>query len=58
MGFLVIFILPFKYFIKIGLWVSIVNVILNILPTMILRYNIPKLTVALKRAEKNQLINN
>ena len=51
-GFAVMFILPLKYFVRIGLWVSIVNVILNILPTMILRYNIPKLQVAYERARR------
>lgn len=57
MGFLVMFILPLKYFVRIGLWVSIVNVILNAMPTMILRYNIPKLQVAYERAKRLEKLN-
>jgi len=49
-GFGVMFILPLKYALTIGLFVAIVNALLNIMPTMILRYNVPKLTVAYKRA--------
>lgn len=51
-GFLVMFILPLKYFVRIGLWVSLVNFVLNLLPIFILRYNIPKLEVAYERARK------
>ncbi len=42
-GFLGIFLFPLKYAFLIGIPVAIVNLILNILPTMILRYNVPKL---------------
>ena len=51
-GFLVIFILPFKYALRIGFPVACVNLLLNIMPTMILRYNIPKLQVGYERAKR------
>ena len=41
-GFSIMFIYP-NYMWTVGLPISVVNLILNILPTMILRYNIPKL---------------
>ena len=49
-GFAVMFIFPLKYALCIGLPVALVNALLNIMPTMILRYNVPKLSVAYKRA--------
>ncbi len=51
-GFLVIFILPLKYAWRIGFPVACVGFVLNLLPTLVLRYNIPKLTVAHKRAKR------
>ena len=51
-GFLVIFILPLKYALVIGFPVALVNMLLCTLPTMILRYNIPKLMVAYERARR------
>ena len=51
-GFTVIFILPFKYALRITLPVALVNLFLNILPTCILRYNIPKLEVGYERARR------
>ena len=51
-SFLVIFILPFKYALRIGLPVALVACLLCILPTMILRYNIPKIMVAYERARR------
>ena len=51
-SFLVIFILPLKYALRIGLPVALVCCLLCILPTMILRYNIPKLMVAYERARR------
>ena len=51
-GFLVIFILPLKYALRIGVPVACVSALLCILPTMILRYNIPKLMVAYERAKR------
>lgn len=53
-GFAVMFIFPLKYALCIGLPVALVNAVLNTLPTMILRYNIPKLSVAYKRAVRLQ----
>lgn len=53
-GFLVMFIFPFKYAFVIGFPVAIVNLFLNILPTVVLRYNVPKLQVLLKRLNRNQ----
>ena len=53
---IMLFPLP-KYWLCIGLPVAIVSVFLNTLPAMILRYNLPKLQVAYKRAllkEKSQ----
>ena len=41
-GFTIIFQYP-RYIWSIGLPISLLNLILNILPTMILRYNLPKL---------------
>lgn len=53
-GFLGIFIFPLKYALVIGLPIAIVNLILNILPVMILRYNIPKLKLLHKRLKRNE----
>lgn len=52
-GFAVIFIYPLQYFYRFGLPVAIVNAVLNFLPYMILRYNVPKLQVLHKLNEKN-----
>lgn len=54
MGFTVIFIFPLKYAWMVGVPVAVVNVFLNLLSTMILRYNTPKLKVLHKRALRNQ----
>ena len=43
LGFLVIFIYPIKFWFLFGLPVALVGAFLNILPTFILRYNLPKL---------------
>ena len=56
-SFLVIFILPLKYALRIGLPVALVACVLCVLPTMILRYNIPKLMVAYERARRTALLN-
>ena len=56
LGFLVIFIFPLKYALVIGLPIAIVNVFLNILSTMVLRYNTPKLLVAFERAKRTQAL--
>lgn len=54
MGALVIFVLPLKYVLRITLWVYIVGLVLALLPIFVLRYNIPKLQVAYKRAIRQQ----
>lgn len=54
LGFLGIFLFPLKYAFVIGVPIAIVNVILSGLPTMVLRYNIPKLTAVLKRLERQK----
>lgn len=53
-GFTVIFIFPLKFAWCVGIPVAIVNVFLNLLSTMILRYNTPKLKVLHKRAMRNK----
>lgn len=52
-GFTVIFIFPLKFAWIVGVPVAFVNFILNWMPTMILRYNTPKLLVLHKRALRN-----
>lgn len=52
-GFAVMLLLPYPINIYIGLPVACVNLILNTLPILILRYNTPKLLVAQKRAIRN-----
>ena len=42
-GFLVVLILPLEFAWQIGVPVAIVGLILNLLPTLVLRYNLPKL---------------
>lgn len=42
-GFLIIFIYPLEYFLCFGVPVAFVNAVLNLLPMMVLRYNLPKL---------------
>ncbi|MCQ2387678.1 MAG: hypothetical protein MJ066_04460 [Clostridia bacterium] len=42
-GFLIVFVLPLKYFLCFGIPVAIVNGIYNALSLFILRYNLPKL---------------
>lgn len=52
-GFSVIFVLPLKFAWSIGVPIAIVNVIVNMMSTMILRYNTPKLKTLHKRAQRN-----
>lgn len=54
LGLLGIFILPLKYALGIGIPIAIVNLILNALPVMILRYNIPKLKLLHKRLKRSE----
>ena len=51
-GFLAMFTLPSPYALTIALPVAVVNVFLNILPTMALRYNTPLLKSLLLRAKR------
>lgn len=53
-GFTVVFLFPLKFAWIVGVPVAIVNVFLNLLSTMILRYNTPKLKILYKRALRNQ----
>ena len=53
-GFAVMFMLPLKYAFRIGFPIAMVNLVLCTLPTMILRYNIPKLKVAYERARRTK----
>ena len=52
-GFTVIFIFPLKFAWIVGVPVAIVNLVLNYMPVMILRYNTPKLEILHKRAVRN-----
>ncbi len=54
-GFLGVFLFPLKYAFVIGVPVALVNLFLNILPTMVLRYNTPKLKVVLKRLKRQTI---
>lgn len=51
-GFLIILMFP-KYVWVVGFPIAFVNWVLNLLPIMVLRYNTPKLKVALKRLQRN-----
>ena len=53
-GFTVIFIFPLKFAWLVGVPVAIVNLVLNYMPVMILRYNTPKLQTLYKRAVRNK----
>ena len=51
-SFFAIFILPSKFWLPMGLPIAITSFILNIIPVFILRYNMPRLQVMLKFAER------
>lgn len=51
-GFLLLAIPPYKWALCVALPVTIVNAVLNFLPIMVLRYNVPKLQVAKLRLQK------
>lgn len=53
-GFTVIFIFPLRFAWFVGVPVAIVNVAVNMMSTMILRYNTPKLKTLHKRALRNR----
>ena len=54
LGFLAMLTLRWECVLTIGLPVAVVNVFLNILPTLALRYNTPKLINALKRLRRRE----
>ena len=51
-GFLVVFVIPLEYMWRISIPVAIVGALLNFLPILVLRYNLPKLAIAYKRASR------
>ena len=51
-GFLIILLCPIEHAIFFGVPVALVNAALNILPAMVLRYNIPKLLALYRRNER------
>lgn len=53
-GLLSIFLVPFRFLFTISLPITCVNILLNMMSIWVLRYNTPKLHIALKRAERNQ----
>jgi hypothetical protein len=53
-GFSVIFLFPIKYMWIMCVPVGLVNLVLNYMPVMILRYNTPKLQTLYKRAVRNK----
>lgn len=56
-GFLILLYPHPKFFLCLGLPIAIVNLFLNSLSSMILRYNIPKLIIAYERAKKIETLN-
>ncbi len=55
LGFLIIFLCPLGHAFYFGIPVALVNAVLNLLPAMILRYNIPKLISLYRRNERLSL---
>ena len=55
LGFLIIFLCPLGHAIYFGIPVAIVNAVLNLLPAMALRYNVPKLLSLYRRNERKSL---
>ena len=51
---LAIFILPIKFWLPMGLPIAITSFVLNIIPVMILRYNMPRLKTTLKFSLRNK----
>jgi hypothetical protein len=54
----VIFIYPIKVWLYFGFPVAVVNAILNLLPLMILRYNLPKLHTLYRINKKREMRTN
>ena len=48
-GYTVILVMPIKYALIIGVPVATVNLILNLMPIMVLRYNTPRLKMLYAR---------
>lgn len=53
-GFLIIFLIPLRYALFIGLPVGIINIIFNLLSALIQRYNRPKLLIVYERTKKKE----
>jgi len=49
-----IFIMPAKFWLPMALPIALTSILLNVIPLMILRYNMPRLNVLLKFAERNK----
>lgn len=60
LGFLIVFLYPLAWAPGVGIPVAVVNFVLNLLPTMVLRYNTPKLealyALNARRIKKNELL--
>ena len=54
LSFLALFVLPIKFWLPMSLPIVITSLILNLLPIMILRYNMPRLKTLLKFSERNK----
>lgn len=57
-GFLIIFMIPLRYWFFIGIPVGIINIIFNLLSGLIQRYNRPKLLKVYERAKRKEEMNN
>ena len=53
-GFAAIWVFPFRFALTVCLPIALVNMVLNIMPIMVLRYNIPKLLALQKFLEKRE----
>jgi hypothetical protein len=54
LGFVIIFFYPLKYWLCFGFPVAVINLIMNILPYFILRYNFYKMKVLYRSNERKQ----
>ena len=54
LGFVIIFFYPLKYWLCFGFPVAVINLIMNILPYFILRYNLYKMKVLYRSNERKQ----
>ncbi|MBR6778873.1 MAG: hypothetical protein IKM43_01800 [Clostridia bacterium] len=53
-----IFIMPIKFWLPMALPIAVTSFVLNLIPVVILRYNMPRLQIMLKFAERKNLKNN